>query len=252
MRRPRLKISYRFPRPRGDGPRFADQIVFDRQVPPPTRGWSHPGHRTRPRCWGSPAHAGMVPSTTGMQTAAKGFPRPRGDGPFMGTVSAYISTVPPPTRGWSRIIFTPAARVRGSPAHAGMVPPRFRPPFRALRFPRPRGDGPATSDSPSLASPVPPPTRGWSLYEHGKINVQMGSPAHAGMVLITQGGKVIPLRFPRPRGDGPGIGGFSINDPTVPPPTRGWSLKNRPRPVRLDGSPAHAGMVPHDNFSGAV
>ncbi len=50
---------------------------------------------------------------------------------------------------------------------------------------------------------VPPPTRGWSQREEINAAVQQGSPAHAGMVPIATRPPTAPMRFPRPRGDGP-------------------------------------------------
>ena len=47
-----------------------------------------------------------------------------------------------------------------SPAHAGIDPGRRRFCYRRRRFPRPRGDRPASSVKTSRPSMFPPPTRG--------------------------------------------------------------------------------------------
>jgi CRISPR-associated endonuclease/helicase Cas3 len=51
----------------------------------------------------------------------RGFPRPRGDGPWMRSIPRTVLRVPPPTRGWSRASPCKPPPVQGSPAHAGMV-----------------------------------------------------------------------------------------------------------------------------------
>ncbi len=54
-----------------------------------------------------------------------------------------------------------------------------------------------------------------------------------------------PVGFPRPRGDGP-LGIFARHpEDVVPPPTRGWSRLPGLFYPSVEGSPAHAGMVPH-------
>ena len=90
-----------------------------------------------------------------------------------------------------------------SPAHAGMVPHkwRFHPGWKSL--PRPRGDGPTAAGVLVAKAESPPPTRGWSrdcLRPGGRQGV---SPAHAGMVPRRQGRSPSSPCLPRPRGDGP-------------------------------------------------
>ena len=134
--------SWRFPRPRGDGPQDGGGGHFDEEVPPPTRGWSRRKRGLHDQRYGSPAHAGMVPCCWRSKSWRCRFPRPRGDGPDRLERAQPGSEVPPPTRGWSRASRTRGFRACGSPAHAGMVPcrsPRLR---STVRFPRSRGDGP--------------------------------------------------------------------------------------------------------------
>ncbi len=173
------------------------------------------------------------------------FPRPRGDGPTQAERQRTRRKVPPPTRGWSRAAVLKDEKAGGSPAHAGMVPPQAASAARSARFPRPRGDGPPFIFSNMPSNMVPPPTRGWSpLFQFIGV-AYTGSPAHAGMVPYLQLAPGTLYRFPRPRGDGPGICSVRNWRNEVPPPTRGWS----PRATAADaigvGSPAHAGMVPH-------
>jgi len=132
----------RFPRPRGDGPDPEHAHLVRIAVPPPTRGWSFYEFARSQFRWGSPAHAGMVPTAVAEGTTWTWFPRPRGDGPRMTLVRAEVGAVPPPTRGWSSCIIQRAPRRYGSPAHAGMVRPVSARSARGVGFPRPRGDGP--------------------------------------------------------------------------------------------------------------
>ena len=53
-----------FPRPRGDGPRDRRHDRRDDRVPPPTRGWSLVTSAVGGISSGSPAHAGMVRSSS--------------------------------------------------------------------------------------------------------------------------------------------------------------------------------------------
>ena len=193
---------------------------------------------------GSPAHAGMVPARNGGGWKPPGFPRPRGDGPRAPYDGERRHEVPPPTRGWSSARHRGTRGRRGSPAHAGMVPPRLWRISRRCWFPRPRGDGPEVGQLEARSREVPPPTRGWSRTPSGRHGMSAGSPAHAGMVHTRQLRGWLKSGFPRPRGDGP-LAELRIElTGTVPPPTRGWSLASSRHRRRVEGSPAHAGMVP--------
>ncbi len=71
---------------------------------------------------------------------------------------------PPPTRGWTHMGIEDQTAGRVSPAHAGMdLPLTHRPPY-GDRFPRPRGDGPASLSSRFTLRRFPPPTRGWTFW----------------------------------------------------------------------------------------
>ena len=112
----------------------------------------------------------------------------------------------------------------GSPAHAGMDPEVVVRQFRALRLPRPRGDGPLAAWPPKRAPTAPPPTRGWTLHLLRISGEVPGSPAHAGMDRLEAQVAALSKRLPRPRGDGPM--GFVVFKGTTaaPPPTRGWTF----------------------------
>ena len=171
----------------------------------------------------------------------------------------------PPTRGWPRGLSPPRTVHQGSPAHAGMAPPGIAPAVTSSRFPRPRGDGPLFDHSAIGKALVPPPTRGWPFPMLPSAPLLPGSPAHAGMAPIltrvsarlsrfpAHAGMAppvswtvdIPKWFPRPRGDGPQHPLSTPRWPGVPPPTRGWPPRLRTIGRSVPGSPAHAGMAPH-------
>ncbi len=186
----------------------------------------------------------MVRAGTPRAAAARRFPRPRGDGPYLTARVGHSTPVPPPTRGWSLSILAGRPSMGGSPAHAGMVRSPTRGGRRAARFPRPRGDGPSTGTSRTGRKRVPPPTRGWSAFLAAWCGLLLGSPAHAGMVRALGAGMPAVCGFPRPRGDGPLDAARRPSRDRVPPPTRGWSPASDQALHTAAGSPAHAGMVP--------
>ena len=171
----------RFPRPRGDGPwRFVWWIGIP-MVSPPTRGWTVLEDALIDGAPGFPAHAGMDPRSRSQRPQHSRFPRPRGDGPAITVAEAAALTVSPPTRGW-----TPAGPHgerpwRGFPAHAGMDPRTASMQAAESWFPRPRGDGPKTSDVAVTYTKVSPPTRGWTPGTPYCCLRGTGFPAHAGM-----------------------------------------------------------------------
>ncbi len=114
----------RLPRTRGDGPGAVAGAEKVDVAPPHTRGWTHPPPRRPRRYKGSPAHAGMDPSRSGASWAPVGLPRTRGDGPDRHVPRPRQRGAPPHTRGWTLGLATDADQAAGSPAHAGMDPPR--------------------------------------------------------------------------------------------------------------------------------
>ncbi len=232
-----------FPRPRGDGPISDPARRLILEVPPPTRGWPVVRVEGQRAGAGSPAHAGMAPRRRAAARCARGFPRPRGDGPGWAASVTGEATVPPPTRGWPHVIGVDAQRMPGSPAHAGMARGYTVVAADNDRFPRPRGDGPQSLFALCGPPAVPPPTRGWPPdFKHARPAMH-GSPAHAGMAPAMHRRAQTQPRFPRPRGDGPRGDGLVGVTTGVPPPTRGWPRYCVVKSGLEHGSPAHAGMA---------
>ena len=240
-----------------------DRFRPRRAVSPPTRGWTFDYEiaalvRNR-RSSGFPAHAGMdrktvSPPTRGWtercyptvrrSTACSGFPRPRGDGPDLHAGEPGSAGVSPPTRGWTAVRMPLSFVKRGFPAHAGMDPCCTTEASERLWFPRPRGDGPDACASPMQTVMVSPPTRGWTLHKYRDYLSGEGFPAHAGMDLLGFGAAGRGRRFPRPRGDGPGLSRETPAGIRVSPPTRGWTRFTERIQEQERGFPAHAGMDP--------
>ena len=155
-----------------------------------------------------------------------------------------LAPVPPPARGWPRVLRLGDRRRVGSPARAGMAPARMKAPCSCVRFPRPRGDGPHCTIKPVLVPRVPPPARGWPRRGSAIHDQAEGSPARAGMAPCKSWSTASKPRFPRPRGDGPRISAGNVVTALVPPPARGWPREGAHGRLRADGSPARAGMAP--------
>ena len=184
----------------------------------------------------------MDPSPHKRASTKKGFPRPRGDGPHPQEGNDEHETVSPPTRGWTDQLFLVVRPRVGFPAHAGMDPRHRLRRSTKRRFPRPRGDGPMNRWTLRVQPEVSPPTRGWTRLKATTTTTQTGFPAHAGMDPSDVIRRCAHMRFPRPRGDGPGPRRGPIPIPRVSPPTRGWTLRRLDCGTPRTGFPAHAGM----------
>lgn len=169
-------------RTRGDGPPVRVNVGALRGGSPHTWGWTHLFSNELANWTGSPAHAGMDPTTRRAALSRNRLPRIRGDGP-------------PCSRSHSRDVRAP--RTRG----VGLIPRRCRSSSR--RLPVHAGMDRSRSASASGASSAPPHTRGMDpcMLKYGKICG--GSPAHAGMARSSTHYIRRPKRIPRMRGDAP-------------------------------------------------
>ena len=121
-RRPRPGGRPRFPRTRGDGPAGGVRGGLRGGVSPHTRGWTRHPKVVREPGQGFPAHAGMDPRRCSPPRPRRGFPRTRGDGPWVSDTPKSPCSVSPHTRGWTPSIGPPQPAPTGFPAHAGMDP----------------------------------------------------------------------------------------------------------------------------------
>ena len=72
-----------FPRTRGDGPEGEKQEKTEWQFPPHARGWTDWKSKGCMASGVSPARAGMDRSEAWLTVDNSGFPRTRGDGPYV-------------------------------------------------------------------------------------------------------------------------------------------------------------------------
>ena len=169
-------------RTRGDGPVSCALRWLPRMASRHTRGWTPQSSGCPPRRRGFPAHAGMDLSNSSPRGPRPRLPRTRGDGPG---IPPRISTqvwASPHTRGWTRVAGADGGFEHGFPAHAGMDPCRSCATGCSAWLPRTRGDGPDDYRGGELFFPASPHTRGWTLPGGRDRAVQIGFPAHAGVV----------------------------------------------------------------------
>ena len=116
------RVGARFPRTRGDVPRWYWIVGGQKPLPPHTRGCTPRTRRDGAGAAASPAHAGMYHPLSPCVFVPSGFPRTRGDVPVVRGVVRGVVRLPPHTRGCTH---RQADRLRtawASPAHAGMYP----------------------------------------------------------------------------------------------------------------------------------
>ena len=219
-----LGHDLRFPRIRGDGPKWQYTKCSEANV--------------------FPAYAGMDRCTGTRTRGRPSFPRIRGDGPSTNSARCSWRKFSPHTRGWTarrlrgggRASFSPHTRgwtamlMRTGaipsvfPAYAGMDRSPQWAAKHHVRFPRIRGDGPRSSLRIHLLAEFSPHTRGWTdlLRPHalaaggfprirgdGPLALARGErvpvvfPAYAGMDRHRAYERPLRGRFPRIRGDGP-------------------------------------------------
>ena len=231
-----------FPRTRGDGPAPARRKNEPMWFPPHARGWTLRRAADRYRTGVSPARAGMDRGRTDRVWGATGFPRTRGDGPFIDPRHPQYGEFPPHARGWTRLARGASPPATVSPARAGMDRSAASSGGGAACFPRTRGDGPIRSMRSLTTHPFPPHARGWTGDADPDRRGVIVSPARAGMDRFLALPRRRRRRFPRTRGDGPRRRPLPHGFERFPPHARGWTLwVQRLAAVRLV-SPARAGM----------
>ena len=130
----------------------------------------------------------------------------------------------------------------GSPAHAGIDRRPCRSPASRSGLPRTRGDRPGGM-SPSAAHVwAPPHTRGSTRLWLSHLTRLTGSPAHAGIDPAPAASGIPLAGLPRTRGDRPPSSHSAPCAPSAPPHTRGSTPLPPVKGLRLNGSPAHAGI----------
>ena len=233
-----------FPRTRGDVPFVYSNTSSQDWLPPHTRGCTFSALPLRGGGNASPAHAGMYPQSGLVLQHLLGFPRTRGDVPFVYSNTSSQDWLPPHTRGCTFSALPLRGGGNASPAHAGMYPQSGLVLQHLLGFPRTRGDVPFVYSNTSSQDWLPPHTRGCTLLWGDRADGLVASPAHAGMYLCSAPRAGLAGGFPRTRGDVPVVFVSVVLPILLPPHTRGCTIIRRIKRLRTLASPAHAGMYP--------
>ncbi len=130
----------------------------------------------------------------------------------------------------------------GSPACAGIDPPRRPRCPRPPGLPRVRGDRPHPARSRQTPQPAPPRARGSTCVAQARRRAGRGSPACAGIDPAALAPHQPPRRLPRVRGDRPSFRRRRSTSTRAPPRARGSTRCCRLRPRTARGSPACAGI----------
>ncbi len=219
-----IRKNIRLPRRRGDGPSELMTVTVAGAAPPQARGWTPDAAAAGPEGDGSPAGAGMDPSSRPGAEPVSRLPRRRGDGPDARRRCRSARTAPPQARGWTGPAVGHRFGQRGSPAGAGMDRSDVATGWTPKRLPRRRGDGPTAGTIDTSGWAAPPQARGWTLGGSPCQGSSPGSPAGAGMDLSTSGSRLTRARLPRRRGDGPLAHLRSCGGRMAPPQARGWTV----------------------------
>ncbi len=234
----------RLPRVGGDGPLATVAADLVRLAPPRGRGWTPERERIEVAGAGSPAWAGMDPRRARTSAPQGGLPRVGGDGPAGVVTIARGQEAPPRGRGWTRASTASRSAAGGSPAWAGMDPPRRTRGAQHRRLPRVGGDGPEADHALACACAAPPRGRGWTRPRPHRPPPHRGSPAWAGMDPRARAHRGRRGWLPRVGGDGPSARMALRTLFQAPPRGRGWTLAELLARVNELGSPAWAGMDP--------
>ncbi len=192
----------------------------------------------------------MDPGSSGYDARGPRLPRAGGDGPLLPPSRAMSPMAPPRRRGWTRTRDQGTAPPLGSPAQAGMDPPRLVPPAPRVGLPRAGGDGPLPSSWGSSTDEAPPRRRGWTPPRSRSRRSLRGSPAQAGMDPRPSRASAPRPWLPRAGGDGPHAGVAGAPGRPAPPRRRGWTRPKARPLVGCGGSPAQAGMDPSPRAPG--
>ncbi len=214
------------------------------RAPPHTRGSTPIPPARLAALAGSPAHAGIDPPRASAPRTRPGLPRTRGDRPSRSHFASSASRAPPHTRGSTQHAIDAQWLVDGSPAHAGIDPPRRSWARSSRRLPRTRGDRPAPASTWATLRSAPPHTRGSTHRGQPRGADQLGSPAHAGIDPRPRSTTAASTRLPRTRGDRPTSPRVDSSRRPAPPHTRGSTLRLGGVRLARGGSPAHAGIDP--------
>jgi len=193
------------PRTRGDRPLAAVISRFRTAAPPHARGSTRDLSARGCDLAGSPARAGIDPTSSPLRAGFAWLPRTRGDRPCRGRGSSSAGSAPPHARGSTRRRAALPEAARGSPARAGIDPCSTRRDWIGTGLPRTRGDRPCPSFCWATSSVAPPHARGSTPAKVSTPPDTVGSPARAGIDPLATAFPTLFARLPRTRGDRPSV-----------------------------------------------
>ena len=191
-----------------------------------------------------PAYAGMFQHLEKRDYNDVGFPRIRGDVPWIVISLRPTNLFSPHTRGCSGRFLCRSSTPPVFPAYAGMFLHTAPPTTPLGRFPRIRGDVHQAGSDIHMPIPFSPHTRGCSSSAREKTSPAQVFPAYAGM--FPRRGQTVArkTRFPRIRGDVPDCAKLNRKSARFSPHTRGCSLNRKSASSDFSVFPAYAGMFP--------
>ena len=193
---------------------------------------------------GSPAPAGIDPTSGSRPVDRWRLPRTRGDRPSGQDVHLHVVQAPPHPRGSTSVDPARQDGRPGSPAPAGIDPRVDRMGGYPRRLPRTRGDRPRMGWVASVTPEAPPHPRGSTPALRANYPVDDGSPAPAGIDPVAGIVAGTTVGLPRTRGDRPAIHIQFGNVGGAPPHPRGSTPGGRCEQAPCRGSPAPAGIDP--------
>ena len=178
--RPWSAHSAVYPRPRGEYLSNAMDDIYEKGLPPPTRGIPIQTALNYVSGRSTPAHAGNTAAFKATGGWSSVYPRPRGEYCVAATEAFRHGGLPPPTRGirWCGCHWP--WPWRSTPAHAGNTSAPNLTCLVNQVYPRPRGEYVARASLPLVNIGLPPPTRGIPNPSKESNFSFRSTPAHAG------------------------------------------------------------------------
>ena len=128
-----------------------------------------------------PTRVGMARLTTPLAKIGTGFPHPRGDGPFTSVDTTTNIMISPPAWGWPVSYGFLEDAASDFPTRVGMARNSGSAQVNIVRFPHPRGDGPARHINRRGRCVISPPAWGWPGQQADPARNRSDFPTRVGM-----------------------------------------------------------------------
>mgnify|MGYP001287070575 CR=1 FL=1 len=191
----------------------------------------------------TPARAGSTPTGLSPGSASPAYPRSRGEHVVVIASTVCVYGLPPLARGAPCRSREPPCRRRPTPARAGSTvvrPPAGR---GSPAYPRSRGEHRNALPLQPQVAGLPPLTRGAPVRSQAGSDESGPTPAHAGS---TTAAAIVPAStaaYPRSRGEHGRVLDEPVQNPGLPPLTRGARHGDGRHLPGRGPTPAHAGST---------